>query len=80
MRFVFPYLKSFSKKKIQEIEELKAYAAYKTTKPDLDNLEKMLWDAMNGVVFADDSLICGKRNINKEYGRVPGINLRILGK
>lgn len=30
---------------------------YKTTKPDLDNLIKFVLDAMNGIVFFDDSQI-----------------------
>jgi Holliday junction resolvase RusA-like endonuclease len=31
--------------------------AYKTTTPDLDNLIKFVLDAMNGIVFYDDSQI-----------------------
>ncbi|UIF88339.1 RusA family crossover junction endodeoxyribonuclease (plasmid) [Cupriavidus necator] len=29
-----------------------------TNKPDLDNIEKAVTDACNGVVYADDALIC----------------------
>lgn len=48
----------------------------KTTKPDLDNLEKMLWDAMEGVVFVNDSLIHTKA-ISKIYSLTPGIDIRL---
>jgi len=44
---------------------------YKTTKPDLvDNLMKGLFDAMKGVVFIDDALVC-KTETEKIYGLVP---------
>ncbi len=79
LEFIFPFLKSLSKKKIQQYEA-DDIQIYKTTKPDLDNLEKMLWDACNGVVFNDDSLICSKQSISKKYGRIPCIKLRIIGK
>ena len=29
-----------------------------TTKPDIDNLAKAITDAMNGLIYADDSRIC----------------------
>ena len=41
---------SWSKKK-------KAEAYWKTTKPDLDNIEKLLKDALNGVAWVDDAQI-----------------------
>jgi Holliday junction resolvase RusA-like endonuclease len=78
LRFRFPYLKSFSKKRIKDIEQ-EGRDKFKTTKPDLDNLEKMLWDAMNGVVFTDDSIIYAKRNITKEYWHTPGILVILKG-
>ena len=43
---------SWSKKK-------KAAAFWKTTKPDLDNIEKLLKDALNGVAWIDDAQIAG---------------------
>lgn len=41
-------------------------------RPDLDNLEKACADALNAVVFRDDSLIVEKRS-RKVYGPQPGI-------
>ena len=68
--FVFPPLKGFSKKKMKELEEGKEI--YKTTRPDLtDNLLKGLMDAMEGIVFVNDSQICEIKNIKKIYGLKP---------
>lgn len=36
-------------------------------KPDLDNIAKAWWDALNGVVYRDDSLIV-KVSLEKRYG------------
>lgn len=53
--FVFPLLKSFTKEKIKRIQE--GEKVYKATRPDLqDNLMKLTMDALNGIVFIDDSL------------------------
>lgn len=41
-------------------------------RPDLDNLEKAASDALNAVVYRDDSLIVEKRS-RKVYGQQPGI-------
>lgn len=30
----------------------------KTTKPDIDNLQKSVFDALNGIVWRDDSCVC----------------------
>lgn len=74
--FVFPPLKSFSKKKLKEIEEGKIF--YKSTKPDLaDNLMKGTMDALNGIAFIDDSLI-SKVEREKIYGLIPRIELETL--
>jgi Holliday junction resolvase RusA-like endonuclease len=37
------------------------------SKPDLDNIEKLLLDACNGVIYADDAQICEVRK-RKRYG------------
>jgi Holliday junction resolvase RusA-like endonuclease len=31
---------------------------WKTSKPDVDNIQKSVYDALNGVLWRDDSLIC----------------------
>lgn len=72
-KFVFPFTKSFSKKKLKEAAEGKIF--YKDTKPDItDNLMKGLCDAMEGIVFINDSRIC-KVNSEKIYGNVPRIEI-----
>lgn len=45
---------------------------YPTVKPDLDNLEKSLYDALNGIAYVDDSQIIS-HNVSKKYGSVSGI-------
>lgn len=69
-QFIFPWLKSHTKKK-RLIRGL-----LKHTKPDTDNLQKAINDALNTVVIIDDSQIC-KGTFEKIYGDVPGINLII---
>lgn len=44
-----------------------------TTKPDLDNMQKLVLDAMNTVVFRDDNQIVFI-SASKEYG-IPGITI-----
>ena len=44
--------KSYSKKRTEELD-----GQYITTVPDLDNLEKALYDSMNNVIYKDDSQI-----------------------
>jgi Holliday junction resolvase RusA-like endonuclease len=47
-----------------------------TKRPDLDNLEKLVLDALNGVAYADDSQVWSKSS-RKEYGETPGIEITI---
>lgn len=56
--------KSISKKKRFElIEEVISY----TKKPDIDNIAKIILDALNGIAYKDDSQIC-RLEIYKRYG------------
>lgn len=72
--FVFPPLKSFSKKKLAAIEA--GAIVYKTTKPDItDNLSKMLFDAMEGLVYLNDSQVCVMYSVRKYYGFKPMIRV-----
>ena len=64
LEYWFPIPKSYSKKKREEL-----IGQPHTKKPDLDNLVKTL-DALNGVVFKDDSQIVDIR-AQKMYGEVP---------
>ena len=73
--FYFPIPSNFSKKKMRELDEGKVF--FKPTKPDLqDNLMKGLCDAMNKIVFIDDSRICEVRS-RKVFSRKPRIEFEI---
>jgi len=55
--------KSFTGEKRKRIEEGKLFP---TSKPDIDNVVKLLCDAMNGVVYGDDMQIVDLY-VNKAY-------------
>jgi len=48
-----------------------------TTKPDIDNVEKAIFDGLNGVVWRDDVQVVevAKR---KRYGDTPGVKVTII--
>lgn len=71
--FYMPIPKSTSKKKraLMESGEIKH-----TKKPDLDNMCKSLTDSLNGIAYADDSLIT-ELHIKKRYGSTVGIEMKI---
>lgn len=64
---------SWSKKKAQEAL---AGRLHPTTKPDIDNTEKAVFDGLNGVAWKDDVQVVdvGKR---KRYSDTPGVTVRI---
>ncbi|MGI4776932.1 MAG: RusA family crossover junction endodeoxyribonuclease [Janthinobacterium lividum] len=64
---------SWSKKKQAQAE---AGTVYPTTKPDIDNVEKIVFDAINGVVWKDDVQVVDVAK-TKRYGLVPGVSVRI---
>ncbi len=73
--FVFAPTSSFSKNKLKQLDS--GVKLYKKTKPDLtDNLMKALFDAMEGIVYVNDSRIC-KVKSEKIYGRIPMITVVI---
>jgi len=47
-----------------------------TTKPDVDNIVKAIFDALNGVVWKDDVQVVALR-VEKRYSMVPGVVVRI---
>lgn len=50
---------------------------YRTTKPDTDNLQKLLKDCMTAVGFwKDDALVC-REIVEKFWAEVPGIYIRV---
>ena len=46
---------------------------YKTTKPDTDNLQKMIKDCMTDVGFWTDDALVASEIIEKFYSKIPGI-------
>ncbi len=69
VKFMFPPLKSWTKKLTKTLEN--GEKIYKPQKPDLtDNLMKGLFDAMNGIVFKDDSCVC-KVESEKYFDFIP---------
>lgn len=74
--FIFSAPKSFSKKKLLQLE--KGEIIYKTTRPDLsDNLHKALNDALTNIVWEDDGLIA-ETSSRKRYGLSPGIRVNVF--
>lgn len=47
-----------------------------TTKPDVDNVEKAIFDAMNGIVWKDDVQVVSVVK-DKRYGSAPGVSVRV---
>lgn len=47
-----------------------------TKKPDLDNLEKLIKDALNGVLWTDDKLVIESTKC-KRYGPNPGVSIKV---
>jgi len=63
--FVLQRPKSIPKKRI-----------YPETKPDLDNLLKSLTDAMEGIIYTNDSRII-KKEVEKIYGDPPRVEVEL---
>jgi Holliday junction resolvase RusA-like endonuclease len=75
--YVFPLLSSFTKKEKEFIEN--GGIVYKKTKPDLtDNLNKGLFDALEGIVYTNDSRVSKIKETQKIYGINPRIELTIF--
>lgn len=47
-----------------------------TSRPDADNLLKAVGDAMNGVLWLDDSQVCEAR-VEKLWGETPGVYIMV---
>ena len=70
VKWLFPYPKSTKKHK-------PGWARWKITRPDTDNLNKMLKDVMTDMGFwKDDALICSEI-VEKYYSDEPGIMIWI---
>ena len=70
LHYIFPIPSSMTKKKIKLIEQGQLIRKY--TKPDItDNLNKGLFDSLEGIVYVNDSLITDLDDVKKYYGFVP---------
>ena len=49
---------------------------YPETKPDLDNLTKAILDALEGIIYTNDSRIV-RKNLEKVYGSPPRVEICI---
>ncbi len=73
VEFVWGHPKSWGKKRIAELRER---SVYKPSRPDIDNLCKGVFDALNGVIWNDDSQIVAI-HAWKRYGYVDAIIMRV---
>ena len=67
--FYFEQPKSWSKKKKEE-------TLWHTSRPDIDNLQKGIKDALNGIAYVDDSQVCYVI-ARKQYSFRVGIEVEI---
>lgn len=73
LHYVFEYPKTFPKYKKEGIEP-----NYKVTKPDLqDNLNKPLFDALEGILWERDQNIVSMDDVKKYYGITDHILIHI---
>jgi len=68
--FIFPYPKSYptSKRRLWE---------FSCKRPDIENLEKPLMDALKNLVYKDDSQVCYKKAF-KVYSNFSGILVKVF--
>jgi Holliday junction resolvase RusA-like endonuclease len=66
--------KSMSKKRIEAAEKGEIRPV---TKPDIDNYQKLVYDALNGIFWRDDSQIVDSRAA-KFYSVTPRIEIEIM--
>lgn len=70
---IFPVPASYSKAKRQACL---MGDIFPTKKPDLDNIEKLACDSLNGVVFVDDAQVV-RVNSRKIYGEKPRLIITV---
>lgn len=71
MVLVFGIPESWSKKKRAQAQ---AQEIWPTTKPDMDNVVKAVFDAINGVVWVDDVQVVNLAVV-KSYGDQPAVHV-----
>lgn len=75
VRFYFAPLKSFPKWEMRLIRH--GTTIPKHTKPDIDNLLKLVLDALNGVAYKDDSLVTAISGEKCYSDKGPGTEIEI---
>jgi Holliday junction resolvase RusA-like endonuclease len=74
IRAYFPIPKSTPKKLMaQMINE----SVLHTKKPDRDNIDKIVLDALKGLVYKDDSQVCGGAGVWKYYSPRPRLEIEL---
>lgn len=68
---VYPWLRSMS-----ERQRAIPGAEWKFTKPDVDNITKIVKDALNAIVYLDDAQVC-RAMIEKKFGDAPGLHVEV---
>jgi Holliday junction resolvase RusA-like endonuclease len=56
-------------------QKRKNAAVWKTSKPDADNLAKIV-DALNAIVWRDDAQVC-ELTVQKRYGTIAGLTVSV---
>lgn len=69
----FPIPKSATKKRRADMI---AGRIFKTTRPDADNIEKAIFDALNGLAYEDDGQIC-YQVCSKRYAEEPRAEVKL---
>lgn len=73
LHYVFEYPKSFPKYKKDSMDPV-----YKVTKPDLhDNLNKALFDALEGIIWERDQNVVAMDDVKKYYSTTDQIIMHI---
>lgn len=72
LTFYMPIPETWSKKKKLEMD-----GEPHTSRPDRDNLEKGVCDALNKIAWKDDGQVCQGRTV-KRYSREPRIEIEII--
>lgn len=68
---IYPWPSSLSRRARE-----KPGADFKISRPDIDNLAKLVMDALNSVAWCDDARIC-VLHLEKYYGDIPCLRVRV---
>lgn len=69
VRAVYPIPKSWRAKRAAE-------ARWRTSKPDVDNIAKLVADSLNKIVYLDDAQVA-QLTVQKVYGPLPGVTVSV---